>query len=732
MRQVIIIIILLICIISLFADARIDSLEARLDNITGKEKVKVLNDLALAHVPSNPEKIEHYARQALALAEKLDLKKESSRSYKLIGVFYYITGEYDQSIEYYLKSLRISEEIDDKQGVADTYNNIGLCKWKQGDYDQALENFSKSVQIKEEISGNGIAASLANIGIIYAHLIDYEQAMEYFHKALKIWEEMGNEYKIAFIYSSIGIVFDEQGFYEEALEYHHKALEVFEEIGDKWNIANTYSNIGIIKERQNNFKLALDYYLIALKIREEIGEREAIATSNNLIGDIYRRQDDYEQALQFHLKALKIQEEIGAKTGIASSYIALGHIYSQLKQYVTAFDYLQRGLDLAREIGARTVEIDSFKYLSELFEMQQDFKQALYYYKEYSDLHKEIHNAEKSEQIADMQTKYETEKKEKENELLRSENAIHKLELEKQKYIRLRLYFGLVLIFGLVFFIYYRYRAKQKLNRILKEKIKQALEKQLQQQQILVQKSKLESLGQLSAGIAHEINQPLGGISMALGNIDYRFSTDKLNKEYFQTKLQGLYGYIDRIKQIIDHIRIFSRDQKSVEIDNIDVNNTINNALSMVQTQYTSHNIMLEVDLEENIGLTLGNQYKLEQVILNLLSNAKDSLDEKEKISEVFRKQINITSYSDIENIFLEIKDNGIGIPEEIRERMFEPFFTTKEAESGTGLGLSISYGIIKAMNGEISVESREGEFTKIIVLLPKIKSAIRKEESVA
>lgn len=260
-----------------------------------------------------------------------------------------------------------------------------------------------------------------------------------------------------------------------------------------------------------------------------------------------------------------------------------------------------------------------------------------------------------------------------------------------------------------------------KLNINLENRVEEELKKREKQQQLLIQKSKLESMGELAAGIAHEINQPLGGISMGLDNILFKLSTNSVKEDYLRTKIDALFLDIDRIRQIINHVRVFSRDQKNLVDDTVNINDVIHDSMSLISRQYHNHNIEIALKLSEEACLTSGNKYRLEQVFLNLLSNAKYAVDEKSIMTEDvgYGKRIEISTYQDEKYVVVEILDNGTGISEQHLSNIFDPFFTTKDVETGTGLGLSISYGIIKEMKGEIEVESVENEYTKVIVIMP-------------
>lgn len=261
----------------------------------------------------------------------------------------------------------------------------------------------------------------------------------------------------------------------------------------------------------------------------------------------------------------------------------------------------------------------------------------------------------------------------------------------------------------------------KELNLHLEKRVKEELKKREKQQQLLIQKSKLESIGELAAGIAHEINQPLGGISMGLDNILFKLSIDSISEEYVRKKIDALFQDIDRIRQIINHVRVFSRDQKNLVDDTVNINDVIHDSLSLISKQYHNHNIEIALKLSDKFCLTSGNKYRLEQVFLNLLSNAKYAVDEKSILTDDadYSKMIEISTYKDEKYVVVEILDNGAGIPEKHLPNIFDPFFTTKDVETGTGLGLSISYGIIKEMKGEIEVESKENEYTKVIVIMP-------------
>ncbi len=263
--------------------------------------------------------------------------------------------------------------------------------------------------------------------------------------------------------------------------------------------------------------------------------------------------------------------------------------------------------------------------------------------------------------------------------------------------------------------------ALNELNRELENRIEREVEKVKQQQQLLVQKSKLEYIGELSAGLSHEVNQPLGGISMGLENILMRMSEGRLDEEYIKSKFQVLFQDVERINQIIQHVRIFSRDQQETLKEDVDVVKVLHNALSLVRMQLKDYQIDLQLDFADEKLVVSGNPYRLEQVFLNLLSNARFAVEEKERkmAGNGYQKQIFLSCQRKKNECVIVVRDNGTGIPQAHLHKIFDPFFTTKDEEKGTGLGLSISFGIVKEFGGDISVQSREQEMTEFKILLP-------------
>ena len=232
----------------------------------------------------------------------------------------------------------------------------------------------------------------------------------------------------------------------------------------------------------------------------------------------------------------------------------------------------------------------------------------------------------------------------------------------------------------------------------------------------LIHTERMVGIGEMATGIAHEINQPLNIISFGMDNLIHAISTKKADEEYIKEKSRKIFEGIHRMRTIIDHVRTFSRSNDDFIHSAFSLNESINNALSLVKEQYKSRSIQVVTHLAPDADVTIiGNTYKMEQVILNLLSNARDAIEEKlEGADKDFIPQITINSGKSGETISVEVIDNGSGIAPEHQEHLTAPFYTTKEPGKGTGLGLAITYGIIKEHKGEIGFAGMPGKETRV------------------
>jgi C4-dicarboxylate-specific signal transduction histidine kinase len=255
------------------------------------------------------------------------------------------------------------------------------------------------------------------------------------------------------------------------------------------------------------------------------------------------------------------------------------------------------------------------------------------------------------------------------------------------------------------------------------EEVKRREQELREKQEQLVQAGKLATLGELTTGIAHELNNPLNNIGLFIGNaIDLiEFNALETNAERILHELFSAMQQVRKATEIITHLRTFGR-AASVSYQPVLIARVITSAISLVQEQLRLRQIEVQVDLPDENVIVKGNAIQLEQVFLNLLTNARDAISERPE------KRITITCTASEELVEICVRDTGPGIPPEIAKRIFDPFFTTKEVGAGTGLGLSITYSIIQEHQGTISLENHDGEGAFFFIRLPRAYEILEEE----
>jgi len=237
-------------------------------------------------------------------------------------------------------------------------------------------------------------------------------------------------------------------------------------------------------------------------------------------------------------------------------------------------------------------------------------------------------------------------------------------------------------------------------------------------EQQLAQASKMATLGELSAGVAHELNQPLTVIKTGSNFILRKVGNRQaIAEDDLVTLAREMDAQVDRASRIINHLREFGR-KTEIHMTAVQVNEAITGMLTVIGKQLELRGIKVELDLDPQLPRILGDKNRLEQVFLNLAMNARDALEDKEGNG----KNILIRSCFNDPWVTIEFRDNGGGIEPEIQEKVFEPFFTTKGVGRGTGLGLSISYGIVRDYRGQITVASKKGKGTTFSLLFPPLE----------
>jgi signal transduction histidine kinase len=659
--------------------SQIDSLENLLNTTTGTERVNVLASLAYLHGVKSPDRCIDLATQALELAEEEDDRLGMFNAYRSLAKGYHFSNDPSTALEYHHMTLALAREMERHEDVAYTLLLMGNEHFSKQDYDSALKWYLESLEFSEDVDHRqGISNAANSVGSVYLRMRDYEKAIEYYGIAEEMGRLVDDKRGIANALNNIGITYDDYlSEFDKALEYYKEALLLFREIGFKEGEYACLNNIGLIYTRFKDYDTALEYYESSLMLSKDANDLWHVGNTLNNMSLAYRERGDRPKAREYAVRALKIGEQIGAIDLLRDAYLTLSLVEDEL------------GNDHA----------------------------ALQHFKEHVTAKDSIFNEERSRQIAEMQTKYETEKKEREIEILRKEGAIQALELNKQRNIRnfLIVCSALVLVLGIV--IYNRYVLKKRTNALLEQK-----NRELEAANLKLQRSEAD-LTELNATkdrffsiIAHDLKNPMNtflGFSELLSD-----SYGELKEAQIREFIEIIHKSAKHLFSLLENLLQWSRSQTGrmvLKPQRVDVMNAVAEDLPLLAATAEKKCIQFTAEIERGT-VVYADPRMVATVIRNLLSNAIKYTKSGGEVRMVSRETG--------EFVEISVIDSGIGISSSDQKKLFriDVHHTTAGTadERGTGLGLILCKDFVEKSGGTIWVESEEGKGSTFAFTLPK------------
>ena len=729
--------------ISSLCQETLEMMERRMNETQGVEQLELMIALGNIYATSDPDRGLELGLKAAFLSKRINNQLYEGQALLLMGLSSLNAGHHENSIRYYNRALNHFEKINFRpeqiaalEGIAEIYNQAR-------NYELATQYLQRALVIAQDLRDFELQVEIYQLlGDIAINQSNFSRAYREYsrvHDLLGDASELDTKglLRKAKSYRQIGFVYRNLGQFNESLLSYRKAADIGNKLGDKSSEIKDIQEIAFSHYLLQQLDSASMFYNQALSFYQLQNDTSSLVDVLIAIGDVFFEKEQYRQAVASYNRSFEFAQKVGNVQAQVSTLVNISRCFNAFGDYPSSKDYLTLALNIATRENLTNSSADVYRYLSQIYEEEGRFIQALEYYKLWAELRDSIYSEESGQKLARMQILYDITQKERENEILRQNTEIQTLLLTKTQYQRMVFIALALFLFAMLVLFYLYFRAKQReftkqketeqriieINKNLEKRMISEIKKQEKQQLLLAQKSKLESLGTLAAGIAHKINQPLGGISMGLDNILYKLSENNLSDKYLKEKAGLMFENVERIKKIIDHTRTFSRSHKPASYERIDLNEVVKSSLVMVENQFAGHNIKLDLNLAPNLEKVIADRFKLEQVLLNLLSNAKHAVDEMQSKSENddYQKQVHISTWQDNDAVNITVTDNGIGINKKDLEKIFDPFYTTKKVDKGTGLGLSISYGFIKDLLGDITVDSEPGVYTKFDVKIPKI-----------
>ena len=462
--------------------SQIDSLKAVLPTMKeDTSKVKHFIELGNRYRFLEIDSSFTYFHKAIELAEKIDAKGFEADALIDVGINHQIQGTYDSTKQYFQKSLEIASEMSDRMRIEIYYAQNASLYHDMGLYDSAVDNYFKCLTMAKERGTESGQAWLYNcIGVVYYDQGLFDESVSYFLKALNIREKQGDKWQMTVGYNNIGEIYRLQDMPDKALEYFEKAISIHEQLlpyedrEQGSSLATTYNNIGEIYYSRDSIDRAKDYYLKALLIFEEMGLKRRMAESTQLLGDIYLKKGDYRLAREYYSSALELYQESGDKRGLANIYVEMANLeirvadsYDQTEArrmgcYENALQLAGRSYTLAREMDMLPIINDAAHVLMIAHSKLGNYKNGMNWAMTFIDTKDSMYREDKIRAIQDMNTKYETEKKQQQIELQTSQLIAKDATIKQQRTFRNALVGGVaaILIIGIIITIAYLQKRK--------------------------------------------------------------------------------------------------------------------------------------------------------------------------------------------------------------------------------------------------------------------------------
>ncbi|MBT3422676.1 MAG: tetratricopeptide repeat protein [Bacteroidetes bacterium] len=379
--------------------------------------------------------------------------------------FNYPAERMDTSIYYAKLALKKAQKANFNFGISYAYFRLGRLYEYLTEYKKALVYYQKKLAFNKKTNDeSGIYAAHGDIGYIYHYLGMYEKAIFHHHAALKVVEKNQDSSKISMCLNNIGTVYDAWKRPKKALEYYYKTIAIDHKLGENYGIAYTYNNIGRIYLDFKEYDSAAYYFNKSLKIKRETNNIRGVAGSLSNLGILYHAQKQYKKAIACWEEALAIYRNISDKSEEAAVLNNLGGAYGDMGDLDKSFTYITQAYDIAKDMDYLDLHINVYESLTKIYSRKGDYKNALKYHQLYNTVKDSVFNLEKNKQLEELETVYQTEKKEQQIKLQKTEIAQKDAEVKKQKAQRniFIISFGLILLFAVYVIISIRRIAKEK------------------------------------------------------------------------------------------------------------------------------------------------------------------------------------------------------------------------------------------------------------------------------
>ena len=713
----------------LIAEARTDT--ARI-NLT-IEKVSKLGEVNLDSATS-------LARQMIEESRKIHFKKGEAGALIQVAAHFSRKSDYTAAKENLANAEAIITSLKDSSLFARLYATYGMVYGMQSKYDTSIRYYEKSIGIDERLGNNKmLGSSYGNLAIGYEMQSNFPVALLYQQKSLQIAEKQNDVSAQAYTLMNMGNTYQSIGDTARSEQSILKGIDLAKSMGIKNVELYGFSNLATLYAVLNKWDKSYTFAMNSAMLAKTMGDYAIQATSFSKAAIALAHNKKYKEAEILDKNAIAIADSSGQPLNVFQVYSAMGDILKQQEKYKEAIPFYEKSFNVLKNADQYDESVaETYADLSLCYENTNNYYKALANYKTSSKILDSVRSRNNIGKATELSMNYEFQKKQAVSDAIQGKkNAEARL---RQTLLMAGLGVTLLIAMG----AWVAYRNKQKANSLL-EKQKTEIQSTLTQLKVtqaqLIQSEKMASLGELTAGIAHEIQNPLNFVNnfsdvnaelidelkeeMSKGNTE----NAEIIANDIKKNLEKITHHGKRadaiVKGMLQHSRNTSEQKEPTDINAL-ADEYLRLSYHGLRAKDKTFNATIQTNFDKSIGKINIIPQDIGRVLLNLYTNAFYAVMETKRLRstglpgrEGYEPIVSVITKKEGDKVSITVQDNGHGIPEKISEKIFQPFFTTKPTGQGTGLGLSLSYDIIKAHGGEIRVHSKEGEGTQFIIQVP-------------
>lgn len=679
---------------------KLDSLEQKLKDVTGKDSVDIMNKLGLDLAYSDIKKAEFYSLLALDKSRQMRYAEGELSALINVGYSHYDHNRMDSSFYFFKKAVELAEEIGNDKGLGSAHNALGNGYKKIDDFPNAIKHYKESLHLHERNNNvSQMTAALNNIGRALTSISAFNEGTEYLLRALELNLENGFERKAALNLLGLAQIKMDQQEEEVAMDYLLQVKEMANLRDDLYIQTDLFNQLIYISGKLEKYSDASHYYEQCLSQYKAYGKSPAVPKHN--YADNLFQQGRLVEAEQVALESLEAKREQGNVLSQSYTLNLLADIYEAKGDLNKALAVSMEALQIVKQKKAKPRERKTYLDISDILQKQGQFELALDYRLKHDWINDSIFNAQKSAQQQAMLTLFETEQKQQQIEIQQAEISIKNIQADKRKTQLISLVVGAFLLFifsGTVFWSY-----------INTKKIKARIQQQNEQLTQLNQtKDKFFSI------IAHDLRSPLLGLESVGEQMDYYLKEDKTDE------LKNLSGQIEgtakNLTELLDNLLNWALLQNGMipyDPEAVDLKQEIDSVFQLLYAFASVKNISLVNQIDAPC-LVNADKKAVNTILRNLISNALKFTDSGGRVSVNVKTENQLTT--------IEINDTGTGISAELIPTIFDlqaKRSSGTQGEKGTGLGLVLCKELVELNKGTINVLSELGKGSSFVFQLP-------------